>query len=78
MDTINYYHYNYKNNYKNMITNYYCYYQYYYYYYYYYCYYYYMNNVQEIQSEMDATNKHRCFRMQTKSTGAGYLWKCVV
>ena len=32
-----------------------------------------LNNVQEIQSEMDATNEHRCFRMQTESTGAGYL-----
>ena len=37
-----------------------------------------LNNVQEIQSEMDATNDHRCFRMQTKSTGVGYLWKCGV
>ena len=26
---------------------------------------------------MDATNEHRCFRMQTESTGAGYLWKCL-
>ena len=28
-----------------------------------------LNNVQEIQSEMDATNENRCFRMQTDSTG---------
>ena len=28
-----------------------------------------LNNVQEIQSEMDATNKNRCFRMETDSAG---------
>ena len=28
-----------------------------------------LNNVQQIQSEMDATNENRCFRMQTDSTG---------
>ena len=26
---------------------------------------------------MDATNEHRCFRMQTESTEAGYLCKCL-
>ena len=28
-----------------------------------------LNNVQEIQSEMDATNENRCFRIQTDSAG---------
>ena len=28
-----------------------------------------LNNVQEIQSEMDATNRNRCFRMETDSAG---------
>ena len=26
---------------------------------------------------MDATNEHSCFRKQTESTEAGYLWKCL-
>ena len=28
-----------------------------------------LNNVQEIQSEMDATNRNRCFRMEKDSAG---------
>ena len=27
------------------------------------------------RTQMDATNEHRCFRKQTETTGAGYLWK---
>ena len=32
-----------------------------------------LNNVQEIQSEMEATNEHRCFRMHANAKHRSWL-----